>query len=76
MASRGAAAARLAAMAAASGLGLLGLAQGLGALAASLRTGSPSVLAAMPITWSKFLADKVPVPSLLLPFKPREVRYS
>jgi len=71
MATRGAASARLAAMASSLGMGLIGLALGLSALCASMAPSAPSVVSVLPIVWSRFLGGGM-VPTFLSEYAPRD----
>ena len=64
MATRGAAAERMAAMEAASGIGRIGLGQGLGALHTAVRPQAHSLVAVMPVQWERMLSDGA-VPAFL-----------
>ena len=70
MAARGTASVRMAAMEAATGFGRISLANGLSALGTSVQPGSPSVLACVPLVWSRFLKTD-DAPAFLNAFVPR-----
>ena len=74
MAARGAAGARMAAMAAASGFGQIALAQGLMALGTATRSTCSPVLSLAPIVWSRFLSNSTAVPAFLTEFAPSSKR--